>query len=135
MMKNGSPLGWTGWLATLALLALAAGASAQDAAKPPAQDPKPTMTVYGFAMIDVGQNFKQINPDWYDTMKVTKLPSYKDEYGKDNSFFAGVRQTRFGVKASVPTDLGDLQTKFEIDMFGTGGDAGQTTIRLRHAWS
>ena len=118
----------------LALMALAPAAWAQDAAKPPASDPKPTMTVYGFAMIDVGQNFTQIDPNWYDTMKVTKLPSYKDQFGKDNSFFAGVRQTRFGVKASVPTDLGDLQTKFEIDMFGTGADAGQTTIRLRHAW-
>ena len=92
------------------------------------------MTVYGFAMVDVGQNFTQIDPNWFDTMKVTKLPSYKDQFGKDNSFFAGVRQTRFGVKASVPTDLGDLQTKFEIDMFGTGADAGQTTIRLRYAW-
>ena len=134
MMRNGSQLEWTSWLATLALLAFATGAGAQDAAKPTATDPKPTMTVYGFAMIDVGQNFTQIDPDWYDTMKVTKLPSYKDQFGKDNSFFAGVRQTRFGVKASAPTDLGDLQTKFEIDMFGTGGDAGQTTIRLRYAW-
>jgi hypothetical protein len=118
----------------LVLLAWVPGAWAQDAAKPPAADPKPTMTIYGFAMIDIGQNFKQIDSDWYDTMKVTKLPSYKDQFGKDNSTFAGVRQTRFGVKASAPTALGDLQTKFEIDMFGTGGDAGQTTIRLRHAW-
>lgn len=123
-----------GVLALALALTIAPAAWAQEAAKPPAQDPKPTMTVYGFAMIDVGQNFTQIDPDWYDTMKVTKLPSYKDQFGKDNSFFAGVRQTRFGVKAATPTDLGELQAKFEIDMFGTGGDAGQTTIRLRHAW-
>jgi len=38
------------------------------------------------------------------------------------------------VRTSSPTDLGDLKVKFEIDMFGTGVDAGQTTIRLRHAW-
>jgi hypothetical protein len=118
----------------LVLLACVPGAWAQDAPQPPATESKPTMTVYGFAMIDVGQNFKQIDPNWYDTMKVTKLPSYANQFGKDNSFFAGVRQTRFGVKASAPTALGDLQTKFEIDMFGTGADAGQTTIRLRHAW-
>ena len=118
----------------LVLLASVPSAWAQDAAKPPATEPKPSMTVYGFAMIDFGYNFTQIDPDWYDTMKVTKLPSYEEQFGKDNSFFAGVRQTRFGVKAATPTDLGELQAKFEIDMFGTGGDAGQTTIRLRHAW-
>jgi hypothetical protein len=30
--------------------------------------------------------------------------------------------------------LGDLKTIFEFEMFGVGVDAGQTTIRLRHAW-
>ena len=51
------------------------------------------MTIYGFAMLDIGQNFTQIHPDWFDTMRVTKLPSYEDEFGKDGSTFAGVRQT------------------------------------------
>ena len=97
-------------------------------------DAKPSMEIYGFAMLDIGQNFKQIDPSWYDTLRITKLPSYNEQYGKDNSTFAGVRQTRFGVRTSSPTDLGDLKVKFEIDMFGTGVDAGQTTIRLRHAW-
>ena len=45
---------------------------------------------------------------------------------------AGVRQTRFGVK-TARRRRGDLTAKFEFDMFGTGVDAGQTTIRLRHA--
>ncbi len=30
--------------------------------------------------------------------------------------------------------MGDLKTTFEFEMFGTGVDAGQTTIRLRHAY-
>ena len=34
----------------------------------------------------------------------------------------------------MPTANGDVKAQFEFDMFGTGGDAGQTTIRLRHAW-
>jgi hypothetical protein len=34
----------------------------------------------------------------------------------------------------VPTGVGDLKTWFEFDLFGSGPDAGQTTIRLRHAW-
>jgi len=107
--------------------------TASTEAQPPAAD-KPSFEVYGFAMLDIGQNFKQIDPGWFDTMRVTRLPSFKEQFGKDNSTFAGVRQTRFGVRTSAPTDLGELKARFEIDMFGVGVDAGQTTIRLRHAW-
>jgi hypothetical protein len=96
--------------------------------------PKPSFEIYGFAMLDIGHNFTQIHPDWTDTLRLTKLPSSKDEFGKDNSTFAGVRQSRLGVKSSTPTDLGDLKTIFEFELFGTGVDAGQTTFRLRHAW-
>jgi hypothetical protein len=117
----------------LALLASVPSAWAQDGAKA-AQEQKPTMDIYGFAMLDFGSNFKTIDPDWYDTMRITKLPSYTDQFGKDGSWFAGVRQTRFGVKTATTAGGKDLVAKFEIDMFGTGVDAGQTTIRLRHAW-
>ena len=118
----------------LVLLACAPGARAQDAAKPPTAEPKPSMTIYGFAMLDIGENFTSIRPDWYDTMRVSKLPSYDKEYGEDGSTFAGVRQSRFGVKTSSPTPLGELKTQFEFELFGTGVDAGQTTFRLRHAY-
>ena len=115
------------------LMLLLAAASAATAVAQPAAD-KPSLEIYGFAMLDIGQNFKQIDPAWFDTMRVTRLPSVEEQFGKDNSTFAGVRQTRFGVRTSSPTDLGELKARFEIDMFGTGVDAGQTTIRLRHAW-
>ena len=105
-----------------------------NAAASQASTSKPSFEVYGFAMLDIGQNFKQIHPDWYDTMRVTKLPSVKDEFGKDNSTFAGVRQSRLGVRSSTPTDFGDLKTTFEFELFGTGVDSGQTTFRLRHAY-
>ena len=55
-------------------------------------------------MLDIGHNFKQINPDWSDTLRVTKLPSFENEFGEDNSTFAGVRQSRLGVRSSTPTD-------------------------------
>ncbi len=99
-----------------------------------AQDPKPSMEVYGFAMLDFGHNFNQIQPDWFDTVRVTKLPSVEDQYGKDGNSFFGVRQSRLGVRSTTPTDLGDLFTQFEFELFGTGVDAGQTTFRLRHAY-
>jgi len=118
----------------LALLACVPGAWAQDAAKKTDNDAKPSMTIYGFAMLDTGYNITQIHPDWFDTMRVSKLPSYKDEFGQDGNWFAGVRQTRFGVKTSSPTGLGELKTQFEFELFGTGVDSGQTTFRLRHAY-
>src|SRR5580765_5104945 len=93
-----------------------------------------SMTIYGFAMLDLGTNFKTINPNWSDTMRVSKLPSFAGQYGEDVSTFAGVRQSRLGVKATTPTALGDLKTTFEFELFGVGVDEGQTTFRLRHAY-
>ncbi|MBE0571043.1 MAG: porin [Ignavibacteriaceae bacterium] len=98
-----------------------------------AQD-KNWFQVYGFAMTDIGYNAKQIQPDWYDVVRPTKLPTIENEYGSDGNVFFSVRQTRFGVKSGTPTALGELFTQFEFEMFGTGSDAGQTTIRLRHAY-
>ena len=95
---------------------------------------KPSFEIYGFAMLDIGHDFKQINPNWTDTLRVTRLPSFENEFGRDNSTFAGVRQSRLGVRSSTPTDLGELKTTFEFELFGTGGDEGQTTFRLRHAY-
>jgi DcaP outer membrane protein len=122
--------GRTGAIAVLALAIAAASASAQA----PPQDPKPSLEVYGFAMLDFGQNFNQINPNWFDTMRLTKLPKSEEQFGKDGSTFASVRQTRLGVRSSTPTALGELKTTFEFELFGTGVDEGQTTFRLRHAY-
>src|SRR5262245_19050092 len=95
---------------------------------------RPELTIYGFAMLDMGAQFKQNDPNWFDVIRPTKLPSFEDEFGKDGRWFSSVRQTRFGAKSSVPTDLGSLNTTFEFELFGTGVDAGQTTFRLRHAY-
>jgi hypothetical protein len=91
--------------------------------------------VYGFIMTDIGYNANQIHPDWYDVVRPTKLPSFENQYGTDGNAYFSVRQSRFGTKAWFPTSLGNLFTQFEWELFGTGVDAGQTTIRLRHAYA
>jgi DcaP outer membrane protein len=96
--------------------------------------PEGTFQMYGFAMLDAGYNFGQINPDWFDVVRPTKLPAFENEFGPSGNVFFSVRQTRWGVKTTVPTGIGDLKTIFEFELFGTGVDAGQTTFRLRHAW-
>ena len=108
--------------------------NAASASTQPAPDAKPSFEIYGFAMLDIGHDFKQINPNWSDTMRVTRLPSFEDQFGRDHNTFAGVRQSRLGVRSSTPTALGDLKTTFEFELFGTGVDEGQTTFRLRHAY-
>ena len=90
--------------------------------------------VYGFAMTDIGYNFNQIDNAWFDVVRPTKLPTIKNQFGTDGNAYFSVRQTRFGVKSGTQTALGELFTQFEFEMFGTGSDAGQTTIRLRHAY-
>jgi DcaP outer membrane protein len=130
------------WLLTiLILLEVPAAALAQNGGgtpdpppKQPATSAKPSFEIYGFAMLDMGYDFTQINPNWYDTLRVTKLPTFEDQYGEDGSYFAGVRQSRLGFRSSTPTKIGDLKTIFEFELFGTGVDEGQTTFRLRHAW-
>ena len=116
-------------------LAIAVVATPVWAQQPAAADePKPRLDIYGFAMLDFGYNFTSINPNWFDTMRVTRLPKFDEEFGKDGTVFAGVRQSRLGVKGFTPTKLGELQTTFEFELFGTGVDEGQTTFRLRHAY-
>ncbi|MGE5358262.1 MAG: DcaP family trimeric outer membrane transporter [Bacteroidales bacterium] len=137
MQRHWSAKSTSAWLLAIAVLLLVAapGAVAQDqAAKPAAQTTAPRLDLYGFAMLDFGHNFGSINPNWSDTLRVSKLPSFDKQFGKDGNTFAGVRQTRFGVKGFIPSELGEIKTIFEFELFGTGVDEGQTTFRLRHAY-
>ena len=83
-----------------------------------------SMDIYGFVMTDAGYNANQIDPNWYDVIRTTKLPAYKNQYGPDGNTYFSVRQTRFGVKGYTNTPLGLLYTQFEWELFGTGVDAG-----------
>ena len=59
--------------------------------------------MYGFAMLDAGYNFGQIDPNWFDVMRPTKLPAFNNEFGPSGNVFFSVRQTRWGVKTTFPT--------------------------------
>jgi hypothetical protein len=118
---------------TVALIAAASlGASSARAA-----ERENRSEFYGFVMTDAGYNDKAIDPSWFDVQRPTKLAASDAQlnaFGKDGSTFFSVRQTRFGVKSWFPTEMGELKTQFEWELFGVGADAGQTTIRLRHAY-
>ncbi len=111
-------------------------APAAEASVAPKEEPENPgeLEVYGFVMLDSGYDFGKVgDPAWFDTVRPTKLPAFDDQFAKGGRTFAGVRQTRFGVRSKLDTDVGQINSKFEWELFGTGDDAGQTTIRLRHA--
>jgi hypothetical protein len=95
----------------------------------------PRMEIYGYVMTDVIQQFGQNHPDWFDVVRPTKLPAFDGQFGEDGHSWFSARQTRIGVKTFLPTGLGEVFTQFEWELFGVGVDAGQTTIRLRHAYA
>jgi hypothetical protein len=100
----------------------------------PSRAVPPTVEIYGFGQADAIADFKQNNPDWYDTVRPSRLPNVANQFGQDGHFYLSARQSRLGAKATLPTSSGDVKAQFEFDMAGVGRDAGLTTIRLRHAW-
>lgn len=89
----------------------------------------------GQAMTDAGYNFKQVNPDYFDVMRPTQLPSYEDEFGNDGNVFFGVRQSSFHAKSFIATPKGELFIHLAFDLFGSGTNAGETTFHLLYAWA
>ena len=92
--------------------------------------------IYGFAMADWIQDTKRVDPNWQDAFRPSRIAAPEGEFGTNGQSSLSVKQSRFGVKGTLPT--GDstppVNFKFEFDMFGVGADAGKTTIRLRHAY-
>ena len=88
--------------------------------------------IYGFAMADMIYDFKRVDPNWNDTLRVSTIPTEDGTYGRDGEFVFGVRQSRMGIKGNYGDDVTYI---LEAELFGVGGDEGQTTPRLRHAWA
>lgn len=98
------------------------------------RDVRAEVELYGHVMTDAIFDRSGIDGSWLDAMRPTRLPTRPNEHGRPGTFFFGVRQTRIGVRPTVPTSLGTITGQFEWDLFGVGVDAGQTTFRLRHAF-
>ena len=114
----------------LALSAVAFGV--QQAANAQTQDK--SFEVYGFAMVDYTQNFDRAHPQWEDALRPSRIAVDEEQYGANGHASVSAKQSRLGVRAVLPTGGKALTTRFEFDMFGVGNDAGETTIRLRHAY-
>lgn len=91
--------------------------------------------LYGHIMTDAGYNFNSIDPNWFDVMRPSKLPSFKNQFGPEGNVFFSVRQTKLGVRSYTATRLGQLKTQLDFDFVGFGKDAGQTTIHLVNGYA
>ncbi|HUJ19080.1 MAG TPA: DcaP family trimeric outer membrane transporter [Nitrospirota bacterium] len=116
------------------IIALLAVIGTGGEARAAAQD-APRIEIYGFVQLDAIYDFDRVDPSWDATLRPSKISvGATNQFGHDGETIFSVKQTRFGVNGYIPTELGELKTKFEFDLFGVGADAGQTTIRLRHAY-
>ena len=110
---------------------------------PPAQSVPPlprgpkdhNLELYGFIHLDAIQDFNRVNPDWDATLRPSRIPTIKGEFGSDGQSVFSVRQSRLGAKATGMLSGKPYEAKFEFDLYGTGVDAGQTTMRVRHAYA
>ena len=94
------------------------------------------LELYGFAQLDAIQDFKRVNPNWDATLR----PSTHSDHRRASSAATASRssasaRSRLGVKATGMLAGKPYEAKFEFDLFGTGVDAGQTTIRIRHMYA
>src|SRR5215475_7158444 len=101
-----------------------------------AADQKSSFEIYGFAQLDWIQDTKRVDPTWMDAFRPSKIATPEGQFGTNGQSSVSVKQTRFGVRGTLPTgeNTSPVKFRFEFDMFGVGVDAGQTTIRLRYAY-
>jgi hypothetical protein len=113
-----------------------AGVASVTLAEPAHAQPNGKLTIYGFAEGDMTYDGNRMDPAWEDALRPTKIPTDPGTFGSAGQTSFSAKQSRFGVSGDIPVSdyLGSAKFKFEFDLFGTGVDAGQTTIRLRHAY-
>jgi hypothetical protein len=119
---------------TLTATTAACAATLASLASPARAEDTKSFEVYGFAQADYIQDFKRVDPAWQDTLRPSKIPTTDGLYGSDGQAILSIKQSRFGVRGSAPAGSDTFEFKFEFDLFGTGVDAGQTTMRVRHVY-
>src|SRR6516165_6874129 len=112
------------FVATSALIMLVAVLAAGGSPTARAEEPSRSFEIYGFAQVDWIQDTKRVDPNWMDAFRPSKIAAPEGEFGTNGQSDISVKQTRFGVKGTLPT--GDstppVSFKFEFDMFGVGAD-------------
>ena len=75
---------------------LAAAARAIYAGAPRRPPRDHNLELYGFVQLDAIQDFKRVNPDWDATLRPSRIPTEKGQFGGDGQSIFSVRQSRLG---------------------------------------
>jgi hypothetical protein len=118
----------------IALAALAAAALWPTSTLSQDTAPKPSFEAYGHAQLDYIYDFNRVDPNWQATLRPSKIPTADGVFGSDGQSIFSVRQSRLAARTALPVAGDVVKARIEFDFFGVGPDAGQTTIRLRHAY-
>ena len=94
-------------MVALVILAALPAAWAEDttaatATQDNASEAKAKFEIYGAAMLDMGYQTGASHPDWYDVVRPTKLPAYRDEYVPGRQFLCR--------RASEPSGFQELRS-------------------------
>jgi len=92
------------------------------------------LNLYGHIQLDGIYDFKRVDPTWESTLRPSTIPTVEGTFGSDGQTIVSVKQSQFGFKGKTTTPLGQVNSWFEFDFFGTGADSGDTKFNLRHAW-
>lgn len=93
------------------------------------------LELYGHVQTDLLFDVQRVNPIWIGTFRPSQIPTTPGEFGSDGQSSFSVRQSRLGVRSTGDVADRPYEVKFEFDLFGVGQNAGQTTLRLRHAYA
>ena len=93
------------------------------------------LELYGFVQLDAIQDFNRVDPKWDASLRASKIPTQEGAFGGDGQSIFSVRQTRLGVKADGMLAGKPYEARFEFDLYGTGDEAGQTHVHMRHMYA
>jgi hypothetical protein len=100
----------------------------------------PTQERPGQAQLDAIYDVKRVDPTWEATLRPSKIPVNCPPVGVDPGCGThgvttlSARQSTLGVKGFLPTEVGEVKTQFEFDLFGMGPEVGNHAFRVKQAW-
>ena len=86
------------------------------------------MEIYGYAEANAIYDFDQVNPDWFDVERPTKLPAFPNEFGENGNFWAGVRPSPFRHQRVDSDGLGRGQDAVRVRPLQRQPRPGRTRI-------
>ena len=87
-----------------------------------------TVTLYGFVRFETFYDFDFEQGDLTRSARIGEA-----EFETNGEFETSVRVSRFGILSATPTEIGEIKTQLEFDLFSGTDETSSPNPRLRHA--